>query len=126
LWDVAEPRSIIRQQSILYEAEAFIEENLGRQFSVEEVCMAASTEHGGMLRAFRSEHGVSIQQFIVQKRLQEACRLLTATDLPIKEVAVRTGYVDLQQFNKMLRRHVGKSPSLVRAEHSPNREKFVG
>lgn len=119
LWDVAQPSSVIRHQSIMYEAEEFIEENLGRLFAVEELCGVLNTEYGATLRAFRAEHGVSIQQFIVQKRVQEACRLLTASDISIKEVALRVGYVDLQQFNKMLRRHLGKSPSAVRDEYRP-------
>jgi AraC family transcriptional activator of pobA len=51
----------------------------------------------------RRKTGRTVQQWITQRRLQEARRLLTDTDLPITAVARRCGYPDPSYFIKRFR-----------------------
>jgi AraC family transcriptional activator of pobA len=51
----------------------------------------------------RRKTGRTVQQWITQRRLQEARRLLTDTDLPITAVARRCGYTDPSYFIKRFR-----------------------
>ncbi len=57
---------------------------------------------------------MTIQEYVLQRRVQEASRLLLNTDLPIKLVAARVGMSDLQYFNKTRRTLCGLSPSRLR------------
>jgi transcriptional regulator GlxA family with amidase domain len=44
-------------------------------------------------------------EFVLQKRLQRAVKLLTkATHLPVKEVAIMSGFEDANYFSKVFRR----------------------
>jgi AraC-like DNA-binding protein len=104
-----------RSEAVLYDAEAWILANLGRRFTILEMCEELSVSSRQVLRAFRREHGVTVQEFVIQKRVQEAARLLTSTNLEPKEIAVQVGVPDLQHFNKLMRQHTGVSPRAFRS-----------
>jgi AraC-like DNA-binding protein len=65
-------------------------------------------------RRFRERFGMTILQYALSRRIAHARYLLEATDLPIREVAVRVGIDDAQYFNKQIRRQLGDSPSTIR------------
>ena len=48
-------------------------------------------------------------------RLNEARRLLTATDLPLREVAPRAGFRSVPYMTTLFRRHFGTTPAALRA-----------
>jgi AraC family transcriptional regulator len=107
--------SAVRERPELYTAEDWILRNLHRRFSVPELADAVGVSQRTLLTAFRQEHHTSIQEFVRQKRVQEAARLLSSTQMPIKEIAVRVGIPDLQAFNKIIRLETGSSPRQFRA-----------
>ena len=118
LWSVAQSTSMFREQEVLYLAEAFVRRNLNRRFSVAEMAEECRSTHRRLLEAFRQEHGVSIQEYVLRARVQEAARLLLNTALPIKEIAAKVGYTDLQEFNKVMRAGTGASPRRYREGRS--------
>lgn len=113
-WGVAQGLSVVREDVELYAAEAWIFRNLDRKFSVRDIADAANTSQRHLLRAFRHEHRMTIQEYVRQKRVQEAARLLATTTTPIKEIAVQVGIPDLHQFNKTMREETGSSPRAFR------------
>ena len=116
LWSIATPKSKHRAHEGLYLAEAFIRKNLERRVSVEELAGACEISSRQLLRMFREEHNQTVSEFIRQARVKEAARLLLETDLPVKGVAARVGYQDLQEFNKLIRASTGASPTAFRAK----------
>ncbi|MTG98743.1 helix-turn-helix domain-containing protein [Myroides albus] len=57
------------------------------------------------------EHtGVSLKQFIYNRIILEAKRLLYTNDLLIKEIAFELGFKDVAHFNKVFQKQVGMSP----------------
>lgn len=75
---------------------------------------AVSRPH--FFRLFRQELGVTAQEFQCRKRLQEAQKLLLTTELPVAEVARRTGWNDPFHFSRLFTRLTGRSPSAFRAD----------
>lgn len=59
---------------------------------------------------FSDEVGMSIQIFLQRMRIEEACRLLSQTNLSVTEVAASVGYQDTRHFSKVFRRHQIISP----------------
>jgi AraC-like DNA-binding protein len=114
LWTVAQSPSLFRESEVLYVAEDFVLRNLHRKFAIAEVSEASKVSSRTLLNVFREQHGVSVQEFVLRKRVQEATRLLLRTGLPIKEIAARVGMPDLQYFNKTMRAMSGMSPSRLR------------
>jgi len=68
-----------------------------------------------LIRRFKSATGVSIGQYLQQRRLDEAQALLRRTNLSITEVGVAVGLNDASHFSRMFRGQTGLTPSAFRA-----------
>lgn len=65
---------------------------------------------------FRQSLGVSPMRFVAALRLERACLLLRSTDLPVKRVALESGYPDANHFCRLFRQHHGMSPGRWRSQ----------
>ena len=68
-------------------------------------------------RMFMKIIGIRPGQYILQQRLNAACRLLEETDLGITEIALNTGFCDLSHFTKIFKRERGVTPGEYRRIH---------
>jgi transcriptional regulator GlxA family with amidase domain len=114
MWSIAQNRAVMREARELYIAEDWIYRHLNEKIPMAELAEAAGVSRRHLLAAFWREHRCSIQEFIQRMRVQEATRLLSTTDIAIKEVAARVGMPDLQAFNKLIRLRAGCSPRVFR------------
>ncbi|MBJ6361963.1 AraC family transcriptional regulator [Paenibacillus sp. GCM10012307] len=58
--------------------------------------------------------GTSPIDYLIQLRLTQAIAMLESSDYKIIEIAECCGFHNLSNFNRLFRRHIGKSPSEVR------------
>ncbi len=65
-------------------------------------------------RVWRRRYAVPPAHYLMQRRIEEACRLLSETGLPIKEIAARLQFADQLYFCKRFHRFIGCSPSQYR------------
>ena len=63
---------------------------------------------------FRRVVGRSIHDDILHVRLNEARRLVTTTDLPLKQIAPRSGFRSVAYMTTLFRRHFGATPAALR------------
>jgi AraC-like DNA-binding protein len=120
-WDVAmEVASLMARPEAQEAPEAvrkalsIIEERLDETLSVASLAEAACVSHNHLTRLFRQSLGKTVTHTIQERRVARARHLLERSDLPIKEVASMVGLPDLQQFNKTVRKHLGRPPSIIR------------
>ncbi len=66
-------------------------------------------------RAFREAFGVPPHRYLLTRRIEQATALLRDTDLPVIEVAFRTGWQSLGTFGRVFRDISGESPTAFRA-----------
>ncbi|WP_027998283.1 AraC family transcriptional regulator [Sinorhizobium arboris] len=89
--------------------------NLDKPLPVEELARISGLSRAHFSRAFAASEGMPPAEFVLQKRLQRAVKLLTKTaDLPVKEVAILSGFGDPNYFAKVFRRVFGASPTEFR------------
>lgn len=69
-------------------------------------------------RFFHGAIGCTLTDYVNQLRVETACSLLTATSLPVTEVAARSGYRNLSNFNRRFRELKGLRPTAYRAAHA--------
>ncbi len=67
-------------------------------------------------RLFRRTTGQSPHQFVLDKRLEAAQRLLKETDLPLARLAVEVGFSNQGHFTQVFKRHVGLTPLRYRQQ----------
>lgn len=120
LWTIARPWSVMRDEPRLYEAEDIIATRLSQPLRVPEIARQLDVSQATLLAWFQAEHQMTVQGYIRQTRAREACRLLTSTNLRVKEIAAKVGVPDLQQFNKLVRNHSGLSPRDYRNKADSN------
>ena len=66
-------------------------------------------------RSFKEAFGVPPHRYLLTRRIEQATALLRDTDLPITEIAFRTGWNSLGTFGRTFRDITGQSPRAVRA-----------
>jgi len=65
---------------------------------------------------FRERFGMTVDGYLLHRRIEMARLLLHSTSRPIKEIAFECGIADPGYFNKQFRKAVGVSPSAFRAQ----------
>jgi len=100
-------------------AVGFIERHMADSgLRVQDVARHCRLSHNQLTRLFGQQRQTTVVAYLQQRRVERAQRLLRDTDLPIKAVAISVGMPDLQQFNKLIRRHTGLAPRTWRT-HLP-------
>jgi two-component system response regulator YesN len=103
------PGNVNVQQMIDY-----MRENFRRNLTLEEITDSAflSVSYGS--RLFKKIHRVSIMEYLLQIRMEEAKKLLHNPHYLIDEIAVKTGYGDAGYFTKVFKKYEGVTPTQYR------------
>ena len=101
----------------VHRVENYIRSNYMHPISVEQLARDLNLDRRYLSRLFKEKNGMSIQEFLVRVRLEEAQRLLLR-GCSVKESARLAGYEDVSNFSKMFKKHIGKTPASLR----PSRE----
>ncbi len=97
-------------------ARNFIVENHDRDISVADAAGYVFLSQGYFTRAFRDETGMSPMTFLMQVRVEHACKLLEQRDIKVSGVAAQVGFSSPQRFNAAFRKHIGKTPMEYRRQ----------
>ena len=109
----------LKDETLLAEVFGFIEERYGEPISLRDVARAVSLSRGHLTTVVRRKTGRTVQEWITERRMAEARRLLVETDLPVEEVGRRVGYVDAGYFVRTFRRAHGATPLAWRRAGRP-------
>ena len=88
-----------------------------KNYSIEEIAQLLMISNSGLRRKFKEWEGVSLIEFRLQKKLEEAKLLLSSTDLPLKEIAQICNFYDTAYFYKIFHKNVGMTPKQYRTIH---------
>jgi AraC-like DNA-binding protein len=78
--------------------------------TVTELASAAGMSVATLERNMRKVFGLTPKAYVLQQRVNKAIKLLTETDLPISQVAVRAGFYDQPSLTRQLVRLTGETP----------------
>lgn len=92
----------------------YVDENYCRDISISSISKQFNVNGNYISQLFTKEVGTTFTQYLSKLRIDYACQLLTTTDLPINEIAEKTGYDDNFYFSRMFKRMKGISPSAYR------------
>ncbi|MFC5910018.1 AraC family transcriptional regulator [Streptacidiphilus monticola] len=102
-------------EPLLAEVFEVIERRFAEPLSLREVADSIGMTPGHLTTVVRRRTGRTVGQWITERRLREARRLLTGTDLPVAEVARRVGLPDPGYFARVFRAAHGAAPREWRA-----------
>jgi AraC-like DNA-binding protein len=87
----------------------YLEANYHQQFRMCDLSAAVGMSRYHLTRTFSAEFGVTPHVYVLQLRLAKAKSLL-ATSLPVRHVAVETGFADQSHFTRHFRNTYGVTP----------------
>ena len=103
---IADKRTIGRVQAMT----SFINNEFMKPIDVSDVAEVCGLHPSNATATFRKVLGQSIAQYLRQRRLNHALKLLADTDMAIIEVAYESGHGSLTRFYDAFQRQVGCAP----------------
>jgi AraC family transcriptional regulator len=96
----------------LRKAIEFINENLDNEETVALAVIAdvVQMSYSHFSRAFKQSMGVTPNGYMTEQRIERAKKLLSETNLPIADIALRTGFASQSHFTTTFRRLVWTTP----------------
>ncbi|WP_202918572.1 AraC family transcriptional regulator [Streptomyces cavernae] len=88
-----------------------IEQRYPQPLSLRDVATAVSISPGHLTSTVRRRTGRTVQEWITERRLVQARRLLAATELPISEIGRQVGFPDAGYFARTFGKVHGMSPT---------------
>jgi len=82
---------------------------------VQRLARVSHASEAHFARAFKKAFGVPPHRYLLTRRIEQATALLRDTDLPISEIALRTGWQSLGTFGRIFRDITGQNPGAVRS-----------
>jgi AraC family transcriptional regulator len=79
------------------------------------VARAVAMSYFHFSRAFKQSMGMTATNYIAERRIERAKKMLEETELPISEIALRSGFSSQSHFTTAFRRLAGATPKAFRA-----------
>lgn len=111
------PTGAEKRSNYVEEALNFMEGAFCDPITVQDIANHLSLNRSYLHRQFKAAMGVSVQDYLLDRRIRQACILLKNTDLPIQVVARSVSYQDALYFSKIFHQKKGVSPSQYRMRH---------
>lgn len=105
----------LNREPLLAEVFAVIERRYPEALSLRDVAREVNVSAGHLTTTVRLRTGRTVQDWIVDRRMVQARRLLASTRLPVGEIGRRVGYPDPGYFARVFGRTHGMSPGRWRA-----------
>jgi AraC family transcriptional regulator len=104
-----------RPPAWLSEARDVLRERLTETFSLAELARRVGVHPVHLAHEFRRHFGTSAGEYARRLRVEESCRALARTDLPLSAVAARVGFYDQSHFTNSFKRATRMTPAQYRA-----------
>ena len=100
----------LRMQKVL----GFIEENIEETILLASLAALARMSVCYFVRRFKQTTGKSPYQFVLERKIDHAKSLLTTTDLPLVEIALRCGCSSQSHFTTVFKQFTAQTPKRYR------------
>jgi AraC-like DNA-binding protein len=101
-------------KSIVNQISSFIEHNYAHSFSINDLAKLVRLSPNYLNALFKKEFGTPLYAFILETRLEHAVNLLKNTRMPVKGVAVSSGFSDPLYFSRIFKKKYKLNPSSFR------------
>ena len=104
-----------KKNSYVEEALNYIESSYCDPITVQDIADHLTLNRSYLHRLFKSVTGMSLQDYLSDYRIRQACILLKTTDLSVRAVAHSVSFSDPLYFSRLFRQKKGVSPREYRA-----------
>lgn len=101
-------------KDIVQNVEAYIETNISSDISLDDFSRMYHYSKSRFGHLFTETVGVPPKQFVIKKRLEQACKLLEDKSITLTKIALECGFYDSSQFSRIFKKNLGIAPSEYR------------
>lgn len=95
----------------------YIDENYMQKLTLSSIAKALFISESTVSHSFSTAYRQSVAKYLLNVRIEASKRLLIETNLPISEIALRTGFGSLTTYYRNFNSFMGMSPSSYRSEN---------
>ena len=92
----------------------FIREHLSESINNDSISRAAGISRTLFQKRFREAMGTSIREHILTRRIERATSLIEQTDIPLAEIACRSGFRHQEYLGQVIKKATGDTPGELR------------
>lgn len=101
-------------KDIWQELSEYIDRNPGAQLTLSSLASKCFYNPSYFSRMFKQKFHMSLTEYVSQKRVEYAIRLLRESDLSVDEISVQAGFGDRSTFYAVFSKITGKTPAYYR------------
>lgn len=94
----------------------WVEEHFKEKFSLDELAAELHLSPYYISHLFKEATGFSITEYVIARRLREACFLLGTTDMPVHDICCEIGLDSASYFSQLFKKQIGLSPKQFRTQ----------
>lgn len=99
------------ERDVIAEIKGYIGLHLKEEISRENLAKLVFLNEDYMSRLFRKQEGISLTQYITEKKIERAKELLQLPEMTVTMASEGIGILNFPYFSKMFKRETGMSPS---------------
>lgn len=100
--------------TLIYQAKVYIIENLSESITIKEIAKHLHISERHLSRLFNQELGQPFTTYIRKERIRKAGILLSDSDIPIKDIALQTGFSSIHYFTNVFSKEMDMPPGQFR------------
>lgn len=107
-----------KPSKLLMQVTNYVQHNLSKPIDVEALAKSMFISRTHLATKFKQETGMTLTDFILGEKIEEAKRLLRYSDKPLSLIADYLGFSSQSHFTKAFKKHTGTTPREYRDLHS--------
>lgn len=97
-------------------AKEYIDNNFSDDITLDDVAVYVNRNPNYLSHEFKKQTGITFTEYLNNKRIEEAKRLLRSTSDMTYEIAEKVGYYNYRYFSQMFKKVVGLTPTQYRQQ----------
>jgi AraC-like DNA-binding protein len=89
---------------------AYIFENFSEEITLKEIAEVANMSPTAFCRYFKAHTNKTFSLFVIETRIQHACKLILKEDLNLSDIAFKSGFNNSSYFTKQFKKIMGTTP----------------
>lgn len=104
------------KSDLAYEVKKHIDENYTKPITLDILCQMFLCSKSTLINAYKKKYNQGINKYLICKRIEFACDLLSLTNKSIKDISLSCGFYEQNYFSKVFQKVMSKSPTEYRKE----------
>ncbi|MEM1484147.1 response regulator [Oscillospiraceae bacterium PP1C4] len=100
----------INEDGMVQKAKKIVEQNFGKDISLNEIAEMLHVHKGHLCRVFKEETGENLMQYVVTYKIEKAKIMLVTTSMKLSEISDSLGFATPQYFSTVFKKLTSLTP----------------